>query len=111
MKSKKYYISVGEPWDFNSPDGQNIINGVIIKILSSTCLIFKANYVLNFKGHLGDVFVLYPRHLESDFSDLESKKDYITINGNMLIANFEESMGEKELKEKSEFVLVGSIRN
>lgn len=110
MKTKKYYISVGEPWDFNSPDGQNIINGIIVKILSATCLIFKANYVLDFKGHFGDIFILYPRHSESDFDNLKNETNYITINGNLLIGDFNESMSEKELKEKSEFVLIGSIR-
>ena len=110
MNEKKYFISVGEPWDFNSPDGQNIINGVIIKILSASCLIFKANYVLDFNGHLGDLFILYPRHSENDFADLKNETNYVTINGNLLIGGFDENMSEKELKEKSDFVLIGSIR-
>ena len=31
MQAKKHFISVGEPWNFESPDGQNIINGTILK--------------------------------------------------------------------------------
>jgi len=110
MKSKKYFISVGEPWDFDSPDGQNIINGIILKILNAKCLVFKANYVLNFKGNSGDSFVLYPRHTEGDFNDLINGANYVTINGNLLIGDFNENMNEEVLKEKSEFVLIGSIR-
>ena len=32
MKEEKYFISVGEPWDFESPDGQNIIRGNITSV-------------------------------------------------------------------------------
>lgn len=110
MKQKKYFISVGEPWDFDSPDGQNIINGIIIKILSATCLIFKANYVLDFKGVTGNFFVLYPRHSENDFDDLKNGKDYVTVNGNILTKEYNESMDENCLKEHSKFVIIGSIR-
>jgi hypothetical protein len=110
MKPKQYYISVGEPWDFNSPDGQNVINGIIIKILSATCLIFRANYILDFKGHLGDIFILYPRYSKSDFAGLENETNYVAINGNLLVGGFNESMTEEELKDRSAFVLIGSIR-
>lgn len=107
---KKYFISVGEPWDFNSPDGQNIINGIIIKVLSATCLIFKANYILDFNGIASNLFVLYPRHAESDFDDLKNGIDYVTINGNILPMEYNESMNEDFLKENSKFVIIGSIR-
>ncbi|MFT3751289.1 MAG: hypothetical protein QM768_23460 [Agriterribacter sp.] len=107
---KKYFISVGEPWDFDSPDGQNIINGIIIKILSATCLIFKANYILDFNGISSNLFVLYPRHAESDFDDLKNGIDYVTVNGNILPMEYNENMNEDSLKENSKFVIIGSIR-
>jgi hypothetical protein len=110
MQQKKYFISVGEPWDFDSPDGQNIINGIIVRILSATCLIFKANYILNFKGVTGSFFVLYPRHAESDFDDLKNGNDYVTVNGNILPEEYNENMGEDYLKANSKFVIIGSIR-
>lgn len=110
MQQKKYFISVGEPWNFDSPDGQNIINGVVIKILSATCLIFKANYILNFKGISSNFFVLYPRHLVNNFDDLTNGTDYITINGNILPEEYDEKMDEIYLKERSKFVIIGSIR-
>lgn len=107
---KKYFISVGEPWDFESPDGQNIINGIIIKILSVTCLVFKANYVLAINGISSNLFVLYPRHAESDFDDLKNGVDYVTINGSILPREYNENMDEDFLKENSKFVIIGSIR-
>lgn len=109
MQQKRYFISVGEPWDFDSPDGQNIINGIIVRILSATCLIFKANYILEFKGVTGNYFVLYPRHSESDFDDLRAGNDYVTINGYILPQEYSENMNEDYLKDKSKFVLIGSI--
>jgi len=110
MGQNEYFISVGEPWDFNSPDGQNIINGVIVKILSATCLVFKANYILDFDGTLGNFFVLYPRHAESNFNKLKDGMGYVTINGNILLEKYDENMNENYLKEQSKFVTVGSIR-
>lgn len=110
MQQKKYFISVGEPWNFDSPDGQNIINGSIIKIVSATCLVFKADYNLVFGGISGSFFVLYPRHAESNFNDLINGTDYITVNGYILLDNYTENMGEETLKEKSKFVILGSIR-
>lgn len=110
MEQNKYFISVGEPWDFNSPDGENIINGIIIKILSATCLIFKANYLLDFGGVSGNIFVLYPRYAESNFIELKNGVEYVAINGNLLVEDFNENENEEILKEKSKFVLAGTIR-
>ncbi len=110
MEQKKYFISVGEPWDFNSPDGENIINGIIIKIISATCLIFKANYLLDFGGVLGNIFILYPRYTEDNFIELKNGVEYVAINGNLLVGDFDENENEEVLKEKSKFVLAGTIR-
>lgn len=109
MKDKKYFLSVGEPWDFESPDGQNIINGLIIRIISATCLIFKSNYVFNLKGVSSNLFVLYPRYPESDFNNLKKSAAYITINGNILPEEYNENKDENYLKENSKFVIIGGI--
>jgi hypothetical protein len=110
IQQNKYVISIGEPWDFNSPDGQGIINGVVVRILSATCLIFKANYILDFNGVLGNFFVLYPRYAKNNFNDLKNEVGYVTINGNILPEEYNESMNENYLKEISKFVIIGSIR-
>lgn len=41
MTKERYFISVGEPWDFISPDGQNIVRGNIISVKSNQLLVFK----------------------------------------------------------------------
>lgn len=110
MKLDKTYISVGEPWDFTSPDGDNIINGHVIKIINSTCLVFKANYTLNFLQHSGNIFVLFPRYTGEDFYELQNGGNYITVNGKVLIESYTEDMTETQLKEKSKFVIIGCIR-
>ncbi len=43
MQPEKYFLSVGEPWNFESQDGQNIITGKILIVKSNECLVFKSN--------------------------------------------------------------------
>lgn len=45
---KIHTITIAEPWNFESPDGKNIIRGIILSIVNSYLLVFKANYLLNF---------------------------------------------------------------
>ena len=90
MSLTKYFISVNEPWDFESPDGQNIIKGSILKISSTTCLIFKANYSLNFNGCQGDTLILFPRNKENNFLHLTDNKEYVVINGFLLLKDYSE---------------------
>lgn len=111
MKTEKHFISVGEPWDFTSPDGENIINGNIIKVITNNCLIFRANYILNFGQFTGDLFVLYPRNNESNFDDLQSETCSVTVNGNVLLGSLDDNASEFDLKQNSKFVLIGSLRS
>jgi hypothetical protein len=106
----KYFISVGEPWDFESPDGQNIIRGFVLKIISATCLIFKANYLLNIGGVKGDVLVLTPRDLDGSFYELKNDFDYLTVNGGLLLVEYDENYNEKIVKDNSKFIIVGGVR-
>ena len=111
MNTNKCYISVSEPWDFNSPDGENIIKGVILKIISTTCLVFRANYLLDFDGVKGDKFILSPRYLGSNFYDLDNGLKLVTVNGALLMKEYDDSLDEEKLKDNSKFVIIGSIRN
>ena len=107
MKNKNYYISVSEPWDFESKDGENIIKGNIVNIKSNQCLIFKSKYDLEFGEIKGDVLIFFPRHIGIDLSDLEDKR--LVLNGGLLRKKYDEKMSEDELKENSKFVIIGSI--
>lgn len=108
MKQEKYFISVGEPWDFESPDGQNIVRGNILSIKSNQCLVFKANHYLKFDSNESDILILSPRHQGNDFSDLPNK--LVVVNGSLLFKDYDEALGEKELQENARFVIIGSIR-
>jgi len=94
MKKEKYSILVSEPWDFESPDGQNIVRGNILSVKSNQCLVFKANHYLKFDSIESNILILSPRHYGIDFSNL----------------NDNESLSEKELQENTRFVIIGSIR-
>jgi hypothetical protein len=108
MKKGKYFISVGEPWDFESPDGQNIVRGNILSIKSNQCLVFKTDHFLKFDGIESDILMLSPRNRGNDFSDLQNK--LIIVNGSILFKEYDETLSEKELQENTKFVIIGSIR-
>jgi len=108
MKHEKYFISVGEPWDFESQDGQNIIKGHILSIKSNQCVIFKSNYSLKFGEIKGDVLILTPRHKGNDFSDLAG--ELVVVNGSLLLSEYNTELSEKELQENAKFEIIGSIR-
>lgn len=108
MKQEKYFISVGEPWDFESLDGQNVIKGNILKIKSNQCLIFKSNHFLKFGENSGDTLILTPRHKGNDFSELTN--DFVVVNGSLLLKAYNEELSEDELKQNMKFEIIGSIR-
>lgn len=108
MKQKKFFISVGEPWNFESLDGQNIVRGNILSIKNNQCLIFKTNYYLKFDSIESNILVLTPRHQGNDFSDLPN--ELVVVNGSLLLKEYDEKLSEKELKENAQFVIIGSLR-
>lgn len=69
MEQEEYCISVGEPWDFESQDGQNIIRGHILCMKSDRCIVFKSNHYLKFAVAAGYILILTPRYKENDFSE------------------------------------------
>src|ERR1700755_1491776 len=96
------FISVGEPWNFKSPDGDNIINGLITTFLSPKRLLFRANYVLYFGDLHGDVFVLTPRYTGETFDEL-SNAMYVPVNGSIL-SNTVDYAHEAGVETHSKFV-------
>jgi hypothetical protein len=107
MEKEKYVISVGEPWNFESIDGQNIIKGIVLEILNDKCLIFKANNCLEFNQAVGNVLILSPRCKDENFNNLSNKS--VTINGGLLLIDYNKDLIENELKNNSKFVIIGSI--
>lgn len=108
MKSEKYFISVGEPWDYESQDGQNLIRGNILSVKSNRCLVFKSNYNLIIGKYQGNVLVLTPRYKDEEISELQN--ELVVVNGSLLLKEYSAELSERELQEYSRFVIIGSIR-
>jgi hypothetical protein len=108
MKEEKYFITVSEPWNFESSDGQNIIKGNILSIKSNQCIVFKSNCYLQFDEVKGNILILTPRHYGYDFSKFQD--EIIVFNGSILLREYNEQLSENELRGSSKFVIIGSIR-
>lgn len=102
-------VSVGEPWDFEGPDGQNIIHGSIVKFLNDRCALFKADHMQHFRAVSGDTLLLLVRHYGYDFSELRPGVSYISVNGCMLMDEREEETDVDALIAGSTFVLIGGV--
>ena len=105
-KRKIYQISVGEPWNYDGPDGPNIIKGAILKVVSSNCIVFKSNSFLQFDKHGGDILVLSTRYQGDDFAALDR---LVNVNGALLLIEYHDALSEVELKQNAKFVIIGSL--
>ena len=108
MEEEKYFLSVGDPWDFESPDGQNIIRGNILNIKSDKCIVFKSNHYLQFDDVKGNILILFPRYQGDNFLNFEN--EIIAFNGNVMLIDYNEQLCEKELLKNTKFVIIGTIR-
>lgn len=114
---EKCSILISEPWDFDSPDGGNVIKGKIIKVISVESLIFKSDYELSFENYTGNLFILHPRHKGCDFYELSNKiikSRLVSINGGLIIeknVDVSELSGydKNTLDKISIFAFIGSI--
>jgi hypothetical protein len=105
-RKKAHRISVGEPWDFDGPDGPNIINGLILKVVSATCIVFKCDSPLQFGTYTGEILVLSSRYEDYDFAKLDR---LVPVNGALLLIEYNDALSEAELEQNSKFVIIGSI--
>lgn len=104
---KKYTITIAEPWDFESPDGKNIIRGTILSIVNSCLLVFKANYLLNFDGISGDILILSTRLKDGNFENIATKE--VDVNGGLFLIDYNDQMEKGKLKDNCKFVLIGTL--
>ena len=69
--------------------------GGVVKIISKTCLIFKATRILEFENSIGDILILSPRHPDiNNFKDFENE---VFIDGGLLNQMNYTNLKEKEL--------------
>jgi hypothetical protein len=108
MKKEEYSIIVSEPWNFESPDGQNIIKGSILNIKSNQCIVFKSNYYLQFDEIKGNILILTSRHYGVDFSNFNDER--LAFNGSVLLIEYNEQLNENELLKNTKFVIIGSVK-
>jgi hypothetical protein len=109
MTYNNYYISVGEPWDYEGPDGSNIIKGEILKIVSKDCIIFKASQPIELDNIRSSIIILRSRHVGIHFTELEENKPW-TIGGSLMLSDLYEEMSEKELENNSKYFIIGGLR-
>lgn len=107
METVKYKIIVSEPWNYDGPDGQNLIVGEILKPLSSNCIVFLSNNLIEFGNQKGRILVLRSRYKEGLLE--RSGKYRGTVNGGLLLPENFEGKDEKYLEEHCEFVLTGTL--
>lgn len=104
---KTYTITVAEPWNFESSDGNNVIQGIILSIVNSYLLVFKANYMLDFDGISGKILILSPRFKNGNFDNIATEK--MDVNGGLLLVDYQNELKERELKDNCRFVVIGTI--
>ncbi|MCB0698376.1 MAG: hypothetical protein KDC11_00950 [Chitinophagaceae bacterium] len=112
MSKSDYILSVSEPWDFEGPDGENVIYGRIVKEVTNNCLIFESNNPVSIDNVTGSVFVAFGRHDGYDF-EYSVKKDGIWSANIGLYTSDDElylNMNSKELMEHSKYVIIGSVK-
>lgn len=104
---REYKIIVSEPWNFESPDGKNIIIGTILSIINSHLLVFKANHLLNFDRMNGDILILSPRFKDTNFDSIVIQE--IEVNAGLFVNDYNGEMEASKLKDISNFVLIGTL--
>jgi hypothetical protein len=106
MKEVKHKIIVSEPWDFEGHNMTNEIVGIIIKVVSPSCLIFKSDEELTFEEKSGQLIVLKSRYESQDLTNFEG-----TVGGGLLTIEKYDELNELELEENSSYVFIGSLGN
>ena len=80
MKRVKAKFSIGEPWDFTSPDGDNIMLGYICVMVRENKIVFYSNHIIKLGLTQGNVFIATCRYYGENVSFLE-KDNYLVVSG------------------------------
>lgn len=60
MCVQKYFVSVSEPWDYESANGQDIIKGRILDKKSNDCIVFESDDFTQFDDIKSNILILTP---------------------------------------------------
>lgn len=108
MKTEKYKITVSEPWDYDGPNGPNMIHGVILKEVSANCVVFEADSELEFHRDKGRFLFLKSRY-ENEALKRSKNDDYNGVVGGGLILANELDAPPEVLETKSKYFLIGTL--
>lgn len=108
IMNKEYIVIVSEPWDFVGPDGKNRIKGKIINTIPPECIVFRCNKKISSDGKEGDILILKTRYYKESI-ELLYTEEYLTINGGLLLTEYDENMTSEELEQNSLFAIIGSL--
>lgn len=97
---------ISEPWDFKNPEGRNIIQGEIIKILSPSCLIFHADVSVKFDDRQAALFMLTSRYDDSLLNNGVYKG---IVNGALIEGAFDDR-SRADLEKNIYFCFIGSLQ-
>ncbi len=103
-----YKITIAEPWDFESPDGQNVIKGKIVKTIDAKSVVFETIYMLEFKGEKGNIFILSTRQMGCNFYHFK-KDGYLSVNIGLFLGTNINDKTLEELESESLFVMIGGL--
>ncbi len=108
---RECYISVGEPWNFTGPDGDNLVIGKLIKIVTPDCAIFQSNHQIEVDGIKGNIFFLFTRHSNYDIYTSFQEINSWTCNIGLYTGNDASylNMSREQLEKNSKYVLIGGL--
>lgn len=108
IMNEEYIVIVSSPWDFVGPDGDNSIKGKIINTIPPKRIIFKCNNQVSFKGKNGDILILGIRYRDDNI-ELLYTEEHLTVNGGLLLTEYDKNMSYEELEHNSFFAMIGTI--
>jgi hypothetical protein len=65
----RYRFSVGEPWNFSGPQGDNSISGAVLRKFDAENLLFECDEEVSLKGTSGRYWLLTTRYVGQSFDD------------------------------------------
>jgi hypothetical protein len=101
-------FSIGEPWNFRSADGDNVIHGRLVEIRTDGSWLVESDGVLCVDGVSGREMLVRPRYTGES---LLNPLDETGVNVNVaLFAQADELATDAGRCASPHFVLVGSVR-
>ena len=100
-------LRVSEPWDFETLQGGNMLEGRILKRLDSKMLIFEATEATSLKGLTSRYWLLSARYEKQTF---EVEPYHGTVNGALLPTLPAEDDNLMTIQKGSVFAIIGSLQ-